>query len=77
MGRWLDDFGRNQLATLQTGLGMTGIDRYMAELYFDARADPVGFVADLRAVVAADTAGFAVFGASRLLLDMFGGDYHS
>ena len=72
MGQWLDEFGRKQLGVVDSGLGTTDIEMLMADLYFDAQADPAGFATDLRAVVAADTGGFAVLGASRLLLDMFG-----
>jgi len=45
--------------------------RCVVPFYRDSQDDPDGFLADLRAIVAHDTGGFATYGASCLVWDMF------
>jgi len=58
------------------GSGVDGREIYptcIGPFYADAQADPRGFLAALRAVVADDTGGFATYGASCLVYEVLGG----
>jgi hypothetical protein len=43
----------------------------------DARADPDGFVSDLRAVIATEDRGFATYGACCLIIETIGYEFRS
>ena len=58
------------------GSGIDGgevAQRWVVPFLADAQRDPEGFTADLRALVASDTGGFATYGASRLVWDLLSG----
>lgn len=68
----LELLGRFEMDPMGVEIGGGEIGgRCIVPFFADARADPPGFVADLRAVVAGDTGGFAAYGASCLVFDMF------
>lgn len=72
----LELLGRFELD--HTGSGVAGSEIYPTCIgpFFDrAQADPLGFLAALRAVVADDTGGFATYGASCLVHDVLSGQH--
>lgn len=71
----LEHFGR--YAFDSHGSGIDGSDMwnyYIAPFADFARADPDGFLAELRTLVADDQGGFATFGAARLTWEFYGGE---
>jgi hypothetical protein len=74
MPGWLELLGRSGLDVLTSGVDASGLATRIADLHPDARADRDGFLADLHALVAADTGGFATYGAARLVWELYGGE---
>ena len=72
MPQWLELLGRYEFDPMTSGLdGGEIATRCVVPFLEDAQADPDGFLADLRALVAADRGGFATFGAARLVWELF------
>jgi hypothetical protein len=74
MARWLDTFGRYSFDPQNSGVDGSAIWNSFGPLHAYATSDRDGFLAELRALVADDTGGFATFGAARLVWEMYGGD---
>jgi hypothetical protein len=72
MLRRLELLGRCEMDYTGSGVDVREIPAFIVSSYNDSQADPEGFLADLRAVVADDTGGFATYGASCLVFEMFG-----
>lgn len=69
----LDVLGRFSLDRTTSGIDFDQVyDRCIATFRSDARADPDGFLADLRVVIAEDTSGFVTYGASSLMVELLG-----
>ena len=63
----LETFGRYEFDARGSGIDGTRVwDDCVAPFTADARADPDGFLTDLRALIAHDRNGFVTFGAARL-----------
>lgn len=73
MLRWLERFGRYSFDVQRSGIDDDMWNR-LGPLHEYATSDQAGFLADLRALVEKDQGGFAMFGASRLVWEMFSGD---
>jgi hypothetical protein len=72
MVQQLDRFGRFQFDWFTSGIDNSWIwTDFIQPLFDGAKADPRGFLTDLRAVVADDRGGFARFGAARLVWEIF------
>lgn len=68
----LELLGRLQLDGTGSGIDASTVyPSCLAPFWEDSQADPKGFLADLRAVVATDTGGFATYGASCLVWEFF------
>jgi len=71
----LELLGRHGLDPFTSGIDSGEIwPDSIAPFLQDAHADPDGFLSDLHALVAADHGGFATFGASRLVWELYGGE---
>lgn len=69
----LELFGRAELDIRNSGIDTGDLyARCVAPFYEDSQADPDGFLAGLRALVADDEGGFATYGAARLVWELYG-----
>lgn len=67
----LEMMGRYEMDPMTSGIDSSQIAQECIIPYLSqAQADPEGFTADLRDVVAGDTGGFATYGASRLVWEL-------
>jgi hypothetical protein len=69
----LDLFGRFEFDHQKSGIDSSDIyDECVIPFLEDAKADPDGFMTDLYALIAQDTAGFPTYGAARLVWELLG-----
>lgn len=74
----LATLGRYEMDTYSSSIDSTDIWRECISPFRPAAdADPEGFLAGLRGVVAKDTGGFATYGACRLCGELLGFEYRS
>jgi hypothetical protein len=74
MLRWLETFGRYSFDVQHSGVDGSDLWGRVAALNEYATADREGFLVELQALVATDQGGFATFGASRLVWELYSGD---
>jgi hypothetical protein len=73
MRKLLDEFGRYYFNMGTSGISLSRTwQNLMYPLLQDAQTNRDGFLTDLQTVIADDNGGFATYGASRLVWDMFG-----
>ena len=72
--RWLETFGRYSFDMQHSGIDGGDMWNRLGPLHEYATSDREGFLAELRAVVAGDQGGFATFGASRVVWEMYSGE---
>jgi len=73
----LATLGRFEMDTQSSGISIDVWGECISPFRPAADADPEGFLADLRALVAADTGGFATYGAYRVSGELLGFEYRS
>jgi hypothetical protein len=72
MLRRLEILGRFEMDPVGSGIDANQVSQCVMPFYEDAKADPDGFLADLRVLSASDASGFARYGASRLVFELLG-----